>query len=93
MHPPKRGSWWQGTRPYVHRGFLRTWTANGLNQELVGRLERAIDKMKGKSGRVKLYVTGVSENRIALWQTIADAVNRHAVCWDDGVGSIKRACV
>ena len=58
VHPPKRGSRWQGTRPYVHRGFLRTWQADGLNEHLMGRLVKGIEKMKGKDGRVKLYVTG-----------------------------------
>jgi hypothetical protein len=24
-HPPARGYWWSGTRPYVHRGFLKSW--------------------------------------------------------------------
>ena len=70
VHPPKRGSRCKGTRPYVHRGFLRTWRANGLDGDLVGRLTRTIEQMQGKSGRVKLYVTGA---RIG-WQTLPSVV-------------------
>ena len=45
----------------MHRGFLKTWMANGLDKELTGRLKKAIEKMQtqGKPGKVKLYVTGV----------------------------------
>ncbi len=57
-HPPKRGSWWKGTRPFVHRGFLRTWVANGLNRKIVDRMLRAVERMQDSPGKVKLYVTG-----------------------------------
>ena len=33
VHPPRRGRWWLASRPLVHRGFYKTWAANGLNRQ------------------------------------------------------------
>ena len=66
MHPPKRGSWWKGTRPFVHRGFLMMWMANGLSCNIVDRMQRAVERMQGSPGKVKLYVTGVRSGQHAL---------------------------
>ena len=38
-HPPKRGATWLGTRPKVHTGFYRAWTANGLHTEIIQYLQ------------------------------------------------------
>ena len=57
-HPPSRGDWWRGTRPFVHQGFLKSWTANGLNATIVGRMRQAVEAMQDSGGKVKLYITG-----------------------------------
>ena len=59
-HPPKRGDWWKGTRPFVHQGFLKSWVANGLNQTIVKRMQDAVEAMQDDGGKVKLYVTGAT---------------------------------
>ena len=59
-HPPKRGKWWMGTRPFVHQGFLKSWTANGLNARLVERCVLAVKKMQTEAygAPIKVYITG-----------------------------------
>ena len=59
-HPPKRGEWWMGTRPFVHQGFLKSWTANGLNANIVERCVVAVRKMLKESygAPIKAYITG-----------------------------------
>ncbi|KAL4429984.1 hypothetical protein ABPG77_004354 [Micractinium sp. CCAP 211/92] len=37
-HPPLRGSYWTCSRPMVHRGFLASYEANGLNQQVMDKL-------------------------------------------------------
>ena len=67
-HPPKRGHWWRGTRPFVHQGFLKSWVANGLNQRIVERIVLAVKKMQAKGAKVKLYITGACPGkRPPLW--------------------------
>ncbi|GAB4815923.1 hypothetical protein N2152v2_002969 [Parachlorella kessleri] len=39
VHPPKRGSYWLGTRPMVHRGFLECYTAEGLDAQVLEKVE------------------------------------------------------
>lgn len=60
-HPPVRGrgTWFCGSRPYVHAGFLRSWQANGLDQKLLQRI-RDIVKSSVTAGlpRHTVYVTG-----------------------------------
>ena len=38
-HPPQRGHPWLGTRPKVHTGFHRAWTADGLHTEVMDCLQ------------------------------------------------------
>ena len=61
-HPPKRGKWWAGTRPFVHQGFLKSWVANGLNARIVERCIMAVKTMQAQAqgSAVKLYITGAS---------------------------------
>jgi len=61
-HPPKRGNWWTGTRPFVHQGFLKSWFANGLNARIVERCIMAVKTMQAQAQgtTVKLYITGAS---------------------------------
>ena len=49
---------WRGTRPFVHQGFLKSWTSNGLNTTIVARMKAAVDTMQEGGRKVKLYVTG-----------------------------------
>ena len=65
MHPPKRGDWWMGTRPFVHQGFLKSWVANGLNKRIVERCTMAVKKMQDKACGVpiKVYITGMLISR------------------------------
>ena len=59
-HPPKRGDWWMGTRPFVHQGFLKSWVANGLNKRIVERCVMAVKTMQAQAHGtpVNLYITG-----------------------------------
>ncbi len=41
VHPPKRGIYYLWTCPLVHKGFLESYTAEGLNERLMQKL-RAI---------------------------------------------------
>ena len=38
-HPPKRGIYLLGSRPQVHTGFHKAWTANGLHTEIMQYLQ------------------------------------------------------
>ena len=38
-HPPARGITCLGTRPKVHTGFFKAWTAGGLHTEVMGYLQ------------------------------------------------------
>ena len=38
-HPPERGSVALGTRPMLHTGFHKAWTASGLHAEVTGFLQ------------------------------------------------------
>ena len=43
-HPPQRGSFWLGTQPRVHGGFLQSWTGNGLSQQVIQHLSAVISE-------------------------------------------------
>ena len=58
VHPPKRGRWLAFTMPYVHRGFLRCWTSNGLNTRVVERVQQLIAESRDLGRHLKIYVTG-----------------------------------
>ena len=47
-----------GTRPYVHCGFLRSWTAQGFNQRLVARMRDIVAAMPLKGRRARILITG-----------------------------------
>ena len=60
-HPPIRGSRMLSTRPYVHAGFLRSWTAQGFAERLVARVRDIVMGMPTKEGRrARIYVTGAN---------------------------------
>jgi hypothetical protein len=59
-HPPKRGNPLLGTQPCVHQGFLKSWTANGLNRKVLERVEAVISSLgDGRAGGVRVFVTGL----------------------------------
>ncbi|KAK9802002.1 hypothetical protein WJX73_009255 [Symbiochloris irregularis] len=62
VHPPRRGTWWNGTRPCVHRGFLQSWTANDLNKRLIARIKDVISEaaLNPKLPKFLALVTGHS---------------------------------
>ena len=57
-YPAKRGRRGLGSRPYVHCGFLRNWTAAGFSQRLVARVRDTVAAMPLKGRRARIYVTG-----------------------------------
>ena len=44
LHPPIRGGFM--SRPMVHRGFLQTWTSNGLNHRVMELLRTIMKDTK-----------------------------------------------
>lgn len=69
-HPPVRGrgTWFAGSRPHVHAGFLRSWQANGLNQKLLQRIND-IAKSSAELPRHSVCVTG------EMWRTACSLPN------------------
>ncbi|GAB4817729.1 hypothetical protein N2152v2_004775 [Parachlorella kessleri] len=65
-YPAGVGSLLLGTRPMVHAGFHRAWSANKFSEELLGRLEKVLhhcSKQQSEAGGgkgVTVYVTGHS---------------------------------
>jgi len=57
-HPPRRGTAFTPTRPYVHQGFLKTWHANGLNLKVVSRVKEIVEALRDEGRAVHLYITG-----------------------------------
>ena len=84
-HPPARGEWWMGTRPFVHQGFLKSWVANGLNARIVERCVAAVKMMQAQAHctPVKLYITGAHlphhtrGSRPAVAMTLHSALKLH----------------
>ena len=56
-HPPERGSYWLGTQPLVHRGFLQCWISRSFNTRVLESVKRAV-KVGGPNMRV--LITGHS---------------------------------
>lgn len=50
-----------GSRPLVHVGFLKSWLAGGLNEQVIKQVTEAVKQCQGQtgsSGEVVVYVTG-----------------------------------
>ncbi|BDA51092.1 probable phospholipase A1-Igamma1, chloroplastic at C-terminar half [Coccomyxa sp. Obi] len=58
VHPPKRGRW--GCRPLVHVGFLKSWTANGLDIRVISRIKEIIQAPEFNPTMAYVGVTGHS---------------------------------
>lgn len=54
-------SWLPGGRPAVHRGFLNSWRANGLNQRVKQRVTDILYSSEVDRSNVKLLCTGVCQ--------------------------------
>ena len=65
-HPPRRGTAFTPTRPYVHQGFLKTWHANGLNVRVVSRVKEIVEALRDEGRAVHLYITGAGHSRRGL---------------------------
>ncbi|KAK9817768.1 hypothetical protein WJX72_001918 [[Myrmecia] bisecta] len=59
-HPAVPGRVRLGTQPMVHKGFLASWQANGLDQRVLGRLRGIFSGRKASSTPWQVYVTGHS---------------------------------
>jgi len=60
-HPPRRGSYWLGTQPLVHTGFLIYWIDSGMRDRVMQLLRRGFKvKPRGGQGRWRVLVTGHS---------------------------------
>ena len=57
-HPPARGALYNGTRPLVHRGFLSSWQAKGLNSRVIDHIKMRISEMQLPLECVHILVTG-----------------------------------
>ncbi|CAL8466198.1 g5734 [Coccomyxa elongata] len=75
VHPPKRGGW--GRRPLVHRGFLKSWTANGLDARVVSRIKEIIQSPDFYCTHAFVCITGHSLGG-ALAQLAAHDIARAA---------------
>ena len=49
-----------GLRPHVHNGFLHSWSTNGLNAQVVDRMQQRVQDLQAQGRTVKVYVTGAS---------------------------------
>ena len=58
VHPPKRGRALALTRPFVHRGFLRSWVSNDLSERVVERVQQLVQAARGEGRAIQVYVTG-----------------------------------
>ena len=69
-----------GTRPFVHQGFLKSWTANGLNTNIVERCVVAVQKMLKESygAPIKAYITGACAQAGGGW-ALAETVCQFAL--------------
>ena len=65
-HPPRRGTAFTPTRPYVHQGFLKTWHANGLNVKVLSRVKEIVEALRDEGRAVHLYITGESCDACAV---------------------------
>lgn len=58
--PKTAFSWLPGGRPAVHRGFLNSWRANGLNQRVKKRIRDIVYSGEVDRSSVKVLCTGMT---------------------------------
>ena len=56
--PKTAFSWLPGGKPAVHRGFLNSWRANGLNQRVKQRIRDILCSADVDRSNVKVLCTG-----------------------------------
>ena len=57
-HPPRRGTWWLGRSPLVHRGFMQAWAANGLATRVVAAIKQAVADSGLPPSSMRILLTG-----------------------------------
>ncbi|DBB09212.1 TPA: hypothetical protein ACH3X3_007798 [Trebouxia sp. C0006] len=77
--PAAAFSWLPGGRPAVHRGFLNSWRANGLNQRVKQRVWDILYSKDVDRSNVKVLCTGHSLGG-ALASLAAFDIRRHCPC-------------
>ncbi|KAL0035255.1 hypothetical protein WJX79_008828 [Trebouxia sp. C0005] len=77
--PATAFSWLPGGRPAVHRGFLNSWRANGLNQRVKQRVWDILYSKDVDRNNVKVLCTGHSLGG-ALASLAAFDIRRHCPC-------------
>ena len=56
--PQAAFSWLPGGKPAVHRGFLNSWRANGLNERVIQRISEVLHSGDIDQSKVKVLCTG-----------------------------------
>ncbi|BDA45990.1 probable lipase [Coccomyxa sp. Obi] len=59
-HIPRRGRWWLGRRPKVHKGFWRSWSAHGVADRVLDFLGSLLADSKLAPANRHVYLTGHS---------------------------------
>ncbi|GMH45957.1 hypothetical protein BSKO_13921 [Bryopsis sp. KO-2023] len=60
VHPPERGSFFLGTRPLVHKGFLDIWEEGGLKHRVLNKVIQIVHDEKFDKPCCHLMFTGHS---------------------------------
>lgn len=60
VHPPKRGLFWLGTRPFVHKGFLESWKGEHFDQRVLAKVRGIIEGAEIDKQNVRVLVSGHS---------------------------------
>ena len=55
---PKRGHWWLGQRPLVHKGFWHSWSAHGVGDRVMEFLAQLLADSKLAPADWHVYITG-----------------------------------
>lgn len=59
-HPPKRGTFWLGTQPLVHSGFLSSWNRHGLDAQVLQRVRAVLEGAAHSSAEMAPLPTTVA---------------------------------
>eukprot|EP01025_Chloroclados_australasicus_P036388 TRINITY_DN3709_c0_g3_i1.p1 TRINITY_DN3709_c0_g3~~TRINITY_DN3709_c0_g3_i1.p1 ORF type:complete len:845 (-),score=70.90 TRINITY_DN3709_c0_g3_i1:314-2827(-) len=89
-HPPKRGSRIRGTQPRVHNGFLRAWTTNKFNEEVLNFV-KALTQDQNRKENSNILVTGHSLGG-ALAQLAAFDIKRHCLLSPEQISVYTYGC-
>lgn len=73
MHRPVRGNALICTRPRVHAGFLRSWTANEFSERVLRHIGDIVESERMDLSNVRVLLTGGGADR-PQWHTGAHPV-------------------